>query len=155
MAQTQVKVIDVFEQHIRVSGQRTGGCSACAQRAHCGVQASELSSNKSFTLELPYDPLATGTVTPGEILTLGCDEKHLFKAILTLFGPPLIGLVLLPLLWMLCVSPPASDLSIFICAVLGTLLGLGFSRFLARQFRPLTDLSVTTMSLVTKPTKPV
>ena len=155
MAQTQVQVIEVHEHHLRVAGQRSGGCSACAQRSHCGVQGAELSSKKHFTLEVPYLPADTGKIQPGETLTLACDEKHLLSAILTLFGPPLMGLILVPLIWMLGATQEPSDLSIFICALLGTLVGLAVSRHFAKKCTPSTARSIPTISVVTNPTKTV
>lgn len=155
MAQTEVQVLEVHPYHIKVAGQRSGGCNACSQRATCGVQGAEISHKKSFILEVPYIQAEDGPIQEGETLTLGCDEKHLFRAIMTLFGPPLLGLVLLPLLWMACASQPPSDLAVLICAVLGTVVGLGFSRWCAQKLQAKSSVSTPTISVVTNPTKPV
>lgn len=155
MAETQVQVLEVHDAHLKVMGQRTGGCKACAQRDHCGVQGSELNHKKIFVMDVPYHSGDVGAVQPGDLLTLGCDEKQLFRAILVLFGLPLFGLILAPLLWMLCCSGTASDLSVLITAAFGTLAGLWISRKVAAKVTRSEAVSAATISLVTNPTKPV
>lgn len=155
MAQTQVQVLEVHDTHLKVAGQRSGGCTACSQRAHCGVQGAEISHKKNFILEVPYSQTESGPIQEGETLTLGCDERHLFRAIVTLFAPPLLGLILLPLLWFICTAQSPSDLAILAFSSLGLILGLLFSRYLAKGFNRTAQLSDPTISVVTNPTKPV
>ncbi len=152
MAQTQVKVVEVFADHLMVSGQRTGGCSACAQRSHCGVKGAELERKQDFTFAVPYTIEEHGIVRVGQHLAVQCNESHLLKAIVTLFGPPLVGLITVPSLWWMCNSVTPSDLSTAIASCVGVVAGLAVSRMIAKQMSKNSHLSADNISLVTNPT---
>lgn len=147
MASTEVEVIAIQGSELIVTGKRSGGCSACASRDACGGQDSLLNVPHQFSLSVPYHPEQLGSVQPGQRLQLSCDEGPLLRAIWIVFGLPLLGLVLAPLLLMLFSQsdPIPTDGAILASAVLGTALGLSVSRWLAKRL-PTSQPSLTNNS---------
>ncbi|WP_432452900.1 SoxR reducing system RseC family protein [Agarivorans sp. QJM3NY_29] len=130
MAQLKMQVVSIHQNSVQLQGQRQSACSACAKQQTCVSFESDsgVMHRAEFKLTEPLEV--------GQQVAVNCDDGFLLKAIIVLFIPPLIGMLLLAITVQLYLSDATSALQNIgsgLASLLGFGLGLLISRFLAHN----------------------
>ena len=141
MAIIEAKITHNIAGDIKLSANRKGGCSRCAQSKACALTWNPSSNNNNtakFDMELGVDNslfnksadkiAAYANLKVGDTIKLECNEKNLLKYICLLFIPSLFSLLVFSLLIGKLFS---SGVPVFIILV-GLVGALSFGAFLSR-----------------------
>lgn len=155
MNQEIVEVVEIGDGGIWVEGVQRSACGSCSARAGCGqhtlnklgrpvrlwvetksvetksVETKRVEAKNVETTEI--ETAGSNTYRVGDQVTLALPSGSLAFSALSLYGLPLIGLVLGAILGNLPDNQGASEVQSMLGAVLGLVLGLGAARWFARR----------------------
>lgn len=140
MNQEIVEVVEIGDGGIWVEGVQRSACGSCSARAGCGQHTlNKLGRPVRLWVETKkveatsLETADNNTYRVGDQVTLALPSGSLAFSALSLYGLPLIGLVLGAILGNLPDNQGASEVQSMLGAVLGLVLGLGAARWFARR----------------------
>lgn len=128
MALEQVEIISKTSDGLWVEGLQRSACDSCQARKGCG-QRSLSQLGRSTQIWVPCDHTDEHQI--GDQVTLVMPESGLIASALTLYGLPLLGLILGALLGSLLFAE-SSELVTFVLSMIGLAAGLFTARVIAR-----------------------